>query len=488
VKPRFLLAALLTLTALMIIPSGAGAYRFAVESPNSATSNYLYDIDPNQNFTVRVMDGAVQTYTVNQPAGASDYYFYATVNDGNTIEIFQPQGALTPSGSFTVPPVTVTPAAGSPTVTGSAPNGWGVHVRTDPPCNGESVLRSTTAAGGSYSLTFPTPAVPGEHFTISAVSPIGDWIGRWGQVGTQVPGDGNCIWADAKDNVDPFDAQPYGFGVYALDTSAIATTRIVLRRGGTILADRDATNMDLPKSIKPTPGDVIEVYRPKTAGSPSYSWTIPQISELFDAGNDLVAIDAPAAHELAAEVCRPFVCGPSPEPSALNTAAGRTIFDFAHPERGTAPYDIQPDTQVTGWWVAADSSRSYDFSAVPGDLTAPSGRLTMPKSLKARKLRNKLKFKFVSSEAGRQTSKLTLDPATGGAAAAKKPVVLATGSGPVKAGTNTLSLKIGKSGKKALKAVVKQKKNRRATLTVAVTDSAGNSTTVVKSTTLKPGG
>jgi hypothetical protein len=376
--------------------------------------------------------------------------------------------------------VTINATAGSPFVTGSAPDGWTLVVTSTPACSGTSTSLSTIAAAGVWAVTFPTPAQQGQRFPVTAVSPTGDYAGRWDYNFSRIPGDSECVWADA-DSQDPFEERPFGIGTWRLDDS-IPTTRIVLRRGAAVIADVDDSSTSLRRDQKPLPGDVIDVYRPEGAASPAYSSTIPHVSGVFDPGNDLVAVDGPAAAELWVTFCRPLACVSNGERSVVDVPAGRTFFDFTKPQSYERPYDVLPDSVAEVSWYAADYKLEYDFNIVPGDLTAPGLKLSLAKSLKAEKLgKKKLKLKLTSTEAGNATATLALAPAKKG----KKATRLAGGTGSVTAGGNTLSLTFSKSGKRALKSLTRSGKSRKATVTLSLTDASGNVTTITGSTTLK---
>lgn len=482
-RRKLLFASLCVLAVAMFIPSSAGAYRYMIDNPGHNSSNTVSAIDPSQSFTVRQTRGGVEQFRTNQPAGAENYYFFREILAGDVIEIYQPQTATPPDSSpvstFTVPDVTINATAGSPAVTGTAPDGWTAVVTAESPCSGPSPSLSTIAGGGAYSVTFATPAVTGQSFHLSTISPTGDFVGRWENIRSRIPGDAGCVWADATSTA--FEERPYHVGVWGLD-GTIPSTRLVLRRGGTTIADDNNTQLSLKPDQKPLPGDVIDVYRPEDAGAAAYSWTIPQISGVFDTGNDLAAIDAPAAAEIGVWLCRPLVCSSGGDRGAVDTPAGRSFFDFAKPQGYYRSYDIAPDTVAEGYWYSPNYMQEYDFNLVPGDLTAPGLKISLAKSLKAEKLgKKKLKLKLTSNEAGNATATLALAPAKKG----KKAVRLASGKGAVKAGRNTLSLKFSKSGRKALKKLIKGGKSRKATVTVSLTDASGNVTTVVKSTTIK---
>lgn len=484
-------------TALMPTVSQANPpFRYVVPALNTTTTVSVYGLDKSQNSTIRIMRGGVEQDRSDRGSGNSAISFYTPVNPGDVIEIYQPQAAtptpLTPpTDTFAVPDLTISATAGAASVTGTAPAGWNVFVRRDRACNGPN--DALPASAGAYSVAFGSPAAAGEEFSVTAVSPNGDRIGDdWPGVRIRIPGDAGCVYVDAQTGFDPFDETPYRVSTWGLDTSVITTTRIVLRRGDTVLGEKNGgTSVDLPPSVKPMPGDVVDVYRPKDAASPAYSWTIPPVYGVFDPGNELVAIDGPASSETGVSPCRRFVCGYSPNREAVDIPAGRTIFSFAAPQGSERTYDLTPETIVSAWWYDAGHQHEFDFDVAVGDLTSPIGRITLARKLTLGRLGKKLKVKLNSSEAGNAVAKLTTTPAgrrSGRAsAAAKKPVTIASARQVIAAGNNKLTLRVTKKGAKALKTLLKNRKSQSATLTVTLTDNAGNVTTVVKNTKLTAG-
>lgn len=496
---RFALLALVAVLAVgIVMPTGANAaavYKFDIYDLNTPDYHYVHGLDATKVTTIRVVRGGLEQFRDDNAAGSTDEYFYTQLNPGDVVEVYQGAAypanppVTAPTDSFTVPNFTIAGAAGSPLATGAISDGWSVYVSRYPACSGPSDAVPAAAAAGAYTATFPMALGSGDQLNGTAVSTGGDRI----QERTTVAGDAGCVYADAQTESNLFESTPYGISTWGLDPLVAPTTRMLLRRAGAILADDNNDSIGLPSSIMPAPGDVIEVYRPMGALSPAYSWTIPQISGRFDFGNELVAIDAPAAAEIGVYVCRPVVCGSSPDRGALNVPAGRTIFSYATPQARERAFDIHPDDVVGAWWYSPEYRDEYDFDVVPGDLTSPIGKITLARVLRLAKIGKKIKFKLNSNEAGRAVSTLTSTPNLpkahrGGKkssdAAKKRPVKLASASTVLVAGTRTISLKVTKTGKKTIKKMLAARKNQKATLTVTLTDASGNVTTVVKNTTL----
>jgi hypothetical protein len=273
---------------------------------------------------------------------------------------------------------------------------------------------------------------------------------------------------------------PYTISVNHLITSFQPSVRVVLRRGAQILTDNSVSGSSSYASFttRPLPGDVVDVYRPQGAATPAFSATIPQMSGKFDPVADLAAIDAPAAGEEFVYPCRLHGCPFEIPRIATDRPAGRTIFDFAHSQGGFAKVDLRPDDATNGFWIDPTFTLSFGFALTAGDLVAPAQSFKLPTKLKistlAKALKKGYKIKLTSNEAG--SAKLKLGK-------------LASVTGSVKPGSNSLKLKFSKSGKKAIKKLAaqgKHAKSRSISLTSVVTDASGNASTIVKKTKLKP--
>jgi hypothetical protein len=407
---------------------------------------------------------------------------------GWIVEVYQPQALPVPAGppteSFVVPNVTINATAGAAALTGNGPDGWSLMAMRGPSCFGMfPEFSDAKIVGGSFSATFRSPARGGDRYYATAISPTGDVVSS---AETKVPGDGQCMIASTISTSGANDDQKYQVNTAGLD-SAIPTTRMVLRRGATVIADENDDGLSLSSTQKPAAGDVVDVYRPQGAPTPAYSWTIPAVSATSDIASKLVAIDAPPASAVMASPCLPFTCQAEfllYGPRTPNTGAGRTVIDLTEPSQwGQIMRNVTPDSVAIAGWVSPDESKFLFVDATPGDLTAPTGKITLAKSLKAKKLGKKaLKFSLKSNEAGKAGYKLTIPGKS-----KKKPVTLASGkSSKIKTGTNKLSLKFSRGGKKALKQATKSKRKLKATLSVTLKDAAGNVSTVAKSVTIKP--
>jgi hypothetical protein len=278
----------------------------------------------------------------------------------------------------------------------------------------------------------------------------------------------------------PPPATPYAVSVDHLIEANAQSVRLVLRRGGVVFADASAnsSNLNIPFAQRPQPGDIVDVYRPKTAPAPTYSVTIPQISAVFDASADLIAVTAPAAGSETTYACHVYSCSNENFRSRRDLPAGQTVFDFKLSQGSSLPLDIRPDDVVNADWNSADYTLDFEFQAQPGDLVAPVQSFKLPSKLKISALMKALKkgykIKLTSNEAG--SAKLKLGK-------------LASVTGSVKPGSNSLKLKFSKSGKKAIKKLAaqgKHAKSRSISLTSVVTDASGNASTIVKKTKLKP--
>jgi hypothetical protein len=261
----------------------------------------------------------------------------------------------------------------------------------------------------------------------------------------------------------------------------------VLRRGATILVDNSnpATTSSLEFEIgqRPQPGDVIDVYRPHTAPTPSKSLTIPSASAVFDPSNSLVAVTAPAALVIRASAGT-FFSKFSNSRTAMNTPSGQTRFDFAASDGIDPAYMLTFANYLTAGWTSPDGLNEYYFPVAPGDLTAPSLKIKLASKLKSSKLKSSIPVTVTSSEVASAKLTLTL-PAKLKTAKAKSPRVIATGKVTLKAGSKKFKVKLTKSGKKLLKRLRASKAvSQTATLTVVATDASGNVATSVKKTKL----
>lgn len=480
-----LLVALIVLCALTaLVPSSAGAetlfrYRAGI---NGVVSTEVWRLDTSKTTTVRVMHGATQVVRSNIPAGNEHASVWGGVLAGDVVQVFQ--GAAypadppitAPTETFTVPPITVAATVGSQVVSGTAEDGSTVRVRATHQCSEDNDSMEAVRTPGAFSATFGLPMQAGDWAIATATQPDGDMV----VVRSRVAGDAGCLHVDAGSrHFVAFEQYPYRVSANGLDTDGIPTARLVLRRNGAVVAEKDDSSIDLTAAQKPLAGDIVELYRPKDAAAASMIWTIPVLGGVFDAAGDRAAVDAPAASLVEAEVCRADDCAASSWRTARNTAAGRSLFSFREASGWGDVLDIRPNDQAAGWWYSPDERYSVTFDLVPGDLMPPVGKLTLAKRIN---LRKKIRFRVRSDEAG--TAVATLTTARMPAAAARKPVRLATANAVIKAGTTTVSLKLTKSGRKAFKRIAKNGKSYAATLTVTLTDAVGNISTLVKKSKL----
>lgn len=480
-----LLVALIALCALIALaPSSAGAetlfqYKAGI---NGISSTEVWRLDASKVTTVRVIRGASQIIRSDFPAGSEHASAWGGVLVGDVVQVFQ--GAAhpadppitAPTETFTVPPISVTGTVGSQVVSGTAEDGSTVHVRSTRQCSEDSDSLDAVRTPGAFSATFALPMQAGDWVLATATQPDGDMV----VVGSRVAGDAGCFYVDANSRrFDSFEQYPHRVSAGGLDLVAIPTARLVLRRSGAVVAEKDGSSIDLTAAQKPLAGDILELYRPKDAAAASMTWTIPVLSGVFDAAGDRAAVDAPAASMIEALACRADDCAASSWRTARNTAAGRSLFSFREASGWGDVLDIRPNDQAAGWWYSPDQHYSVTFDLVPGDLMPPVGKLTLAKRIN---LRKKIRFRVRSDEAGIAVA--TLTAAKMPAAAAKKPVRLATAKAAIKAGTTTVALKLTKSGRKAFKRIAKSGKSTAATLTVTLTDAAGNASTLVKKSKL----
>lgn len=481
-----LVAALLACAVTFAIPSGASAmplFKYSVYQLGEPNWHYVNDLVPNRNTLVRHVRAGVELDTeTNSSSTGIDFYW--SLLPGDELQVYQVPLAdpypsdpyPAPTETFVVPTLDGVFNAGSSVVTGTAPDGWNVRVGRSPAC-GDSDSIGAPVAAGAFAVTFAMPFGAADYTQLIATSQ-GDRVTIEGRV----PGDAHCLDIDAFAGENP-GAKPFEIEAEGLNFDEIPTTRIVLSRAGAVIADADTDELDLAVAQRPLPGDVVDVYRPKTAPTPTYSRTIPAISGKFDPAVDLVAIDAPSAHTLEAWVCRPLTCYGYSERAFFGTADGRTLLSFATGQTYYSPFDLRPDDAVGGWWESPDNQFQYAWDLPVGDLVAPIGKLTLAKKFTTAKLKTKLKFKLGSNEAGNATAKLTIKKRgkKGKKTITRTVTVALLKNRTIVAGNNTLTLTITKSGKKMLKQL---RRSTSAQLAVTMVDASGNVSTVTKRTKL----
>jgi hypothetical protein len=447
-------------------------------------------LDTSKTTTVRVIRGGVQQLIVSAISGGDSFEFgFATLTSGDQIEVQQPSGTV--QETFTVPTASISGTAGSAAVTGNAPDGATAFVTQNDICFGwETESYPVTPVGNAFSHTYPRALLPGSELHLDVLPGKGDRV----RYNDRLAGETPCITVAASayapvqgESPDP---TPYSFQSFGFHPSVGTGARIVLRRGAAALADfSDAgtvASIGTQTAERPQAGDVIEVYRPNTAPTPSATFTIPAVKGTYDPGNSLVAVDAPAASFLIASGGT-FYAQYSNQRGAVGTANGRTILDFAQPQSYYSAADLSTVDYLDVDWYSPDRSRRFTTNAVPADLTPPILKLKLALKFKVAKLVSSVPVSVTSSEAANAKLQLTL-PAklkTSGAKKAKKPTVVASATFSLKAGTKKLKLKLTKSGKRLLKKLRTQHlPAQTATLTVTATDAAGNAATKVKTTKL----
>lgn len=491
-------AALLGLTlvsaAAMAMPAGASAaaiYKYDISNIGPDAQAYVSGLDASKRTTIRLMRLGVQQYRTNQAAGPSSDWFGEPIQSGDVIEVYQhaagdpvlpdPPG-VPATETFTVPQLGANVIAGNPLITGVADDGWDIYTQLSHPCGpGPREKLLGVRSPGAFSATFPFPPLEGSSYALRATNSTGDKVTLNGRVA----GDGRCFEVDAYFGTST-STYPFEVAVGAIDNAAIPTTRVVLRRSGAAIGDENSDDVNLTVDKRPLPGDVVEVYRPHTAAAPAYTYTLPAFSAVVDANNNMLAVDVEAGSIVGAWVCRRPDCSPDSSRASRVFAAGRTIFNYGESQGDERPFDILPTDVAGAWWVSTDERATIEIDVNPGDLTPPIGKIKLTSRLDTRKLSKRLKYKLNSNEAGSVSSVLSTPKLPKrGSTSAKKPVTLATGTGNVIAGNNTLSLKPTRSGKKAIKRIAAARKTVKATLTVTLRDAASNATTVIKNVKVK---
>ncbi|MGK2877985.1 MAG: hypothetical protein ACSLFF_05360 [Solirubrobacterales bacterium] len=412
-----------------------------------------------------------------------------SLTGGDTITVRQPGTSLAPTESIVIPPIQINLSVGAGVITGFMPAGVVGAIYGENRCNDRPVPHSLPS--GSFSIPYGK-MLPGEKVQAIAATLDGDDFYYL----RHAPGESPCVEINAHTPTppatgDPPNATPYDLEVSNLNADVALSVRAVLRRGALILSDTSADALSINAEIapQPLPGDVIDIYRPKTALTPSHSRTIPAVSAVFDSSAELVAVNGPAAAQIMVGLCRAFSCPMENIRTRLDVAAGRTFFDFKAAEGLFGPVDLRADDRVGVVYNDPDNLISHTFTAVPGDLVAPQQSLKLPGKLKLATLRKALKkgykVKLKSNESGVAKLALTLPAATSSAKKKSRPVTLATATKSVKVGTTTITLKFTKSGRKAIKKL-SRKRSRSVVLTSTVTDASGNASTIVKKTKIKP--
>jgi hypothetical protein len=477
--------------AVFALPAGAQAaaiYKYDANIDATGVSSLV----PGGDLRVNDLDTAKDTRVVvtsstgtlrddhTQPSGSDTFYRGSIdgLSPGDIVTVRQPSASVTPTETYTIPVFSLNVVTGATVITGTLPAGLVAGVSNDYRCDSRPLARSHGA--GPFSQ--PTSKIlPGEQVSLYALSAAGDQTSYI----VASPGETPCVAIRTDGHVlpppgSPPDPAQYTVGVSHLIKSIAQNVRVVVRHGNSVLTDASADSMYVNStfSTAPLPGDVVDVYRPKTAATPSYSVTIPQVTAKFDPTIDLLAVDAPPAAAIYTGTCRAFACSNENIRARLDLPAGRSFYDFSKSEGAYAPLDLRPDDFASVEYLSPDQMFELHVRGQAGDLVPPKQSFKLPSSLKlsaiVKALKKGLKIKLKSNEAG--TAKLTLGK-------------LATAKGNVKVGTTTLKFKFTKSGKKAINKLAakgKKAKSLSVTLTSVVTDGSGNASTVAKTTKIKP--
>lgn len=488
----------LVVTAAVLLACSAGVaqagalYDFRVDFDDGT-----YYATPSGEVTVNDLDVAQTRRIIITPPAApivdtgslpasTNYYSAGAVPGlapGTTISVRQPASSLSPTEVFTIPEATLSVVTGATALTGTIPAGWFGAVRGDYRCELPALVQ--TLGAGAFSVPYTT-ILPGEIAEVSINNSTGDNV----NFTKHSPGETPCVDIIAATNQTttpggPIDPTPYEVDVSHLLPINAASVRVVLRRGGAILVDvsEDDTNTSAELATRPLPGDIVDVYRPKTAPTPAHSVTVPQVSAVFDPAVDRVAMNTPAAGVIRAFFCRAYACPTQNVRSALNAPAGVNILDYGVSQSTYPAVDLRIDDRITATYEDPNHTLQYSFDSVPGDLAAPVQSIKLASNLKRKTLtkafKKGYKVKVKSNEPGTASLTLAFPKAKAG-----KAVTLAKASRSVIAGTTTVKLKFTKAGKKALKKL-RTRSSRLATLTSTVTDVSGNVSTLVKRTKIK---
>jgi hypothetical protein len=463
--------------------------RPATYSATPQGSVNVIGLDSTKTTTLRITAGGVPLAPIVYVAGSTSQSAGSLAFlGGDTIQVEQPSG--TPQETFTIPKVSLAGSAGSPVVSGQAPDGTVAVARYRDICFGLASDDFTAQPqGGAFSLIFPKPLVAGSAISLLNYPGKGDRV----QFDDIIPGETPCLQASAETYPTPSgeipDPTPFSVRVSGLRGMVAVGARLVLRRAGAIVVDNSnaasTSSSSVDTAVQPLPGDVLELYRPHTAPTPSATFAIPAIAAVYDPGNSLVAVDAPAASavETSAGIRNAMF---SADRFAVNTPGGRTLLDFASAQGKDQPFSLARVDFISTEWYSLDGTRGYALNTVPGDLTAPAVTIRLDKKYKFSKIRSSLTARVTSSEA--VTTKLTLTlpgKLKTSASKPKAPRVIATAKLTIGAGTTKVKIKLTKSGKRL---IAKMRKERypanKATLTLAASDFSGNAVTAIKTTKL----
>lgn len=449
--------------------------------------------------TIRLMHGASEltrntSATGNTRADAS----FAALQPGDVVEVFQPgipagPTAVSPTAQYVIPNLSLSGTAGATTISGSSPDGALARIHVSGECDdiGDDSL-PVNAAGGTFSSA-TKPLAAGADLSLYVFSGAGDYT----EYRTAVPGETPCFSADAypypeQPTLDPAGATPFHVRVRDLKTSVAINSRLVWRRGATIIGD--TTNLGdeqfgLASATQPRPGDVLEIYRPQTALTPSRSVTVPQVTATIDTAASLVAVNSTAiAGYLDVFAFERGGGDRSSRRDFLSPPAGRTLADFNTAAGMNRPYKMSPDGRALVDWYSADWGIQYNFEATPGDLVAPVVSARFKSRLRLAKIRKSIAVRLNSNEAATGTAAIVVAKRLPGKGhprtkPGKRTLTFATAKLSLKAGSKTVNVKLTKAGRKALKQLRGAGKTMipvKATIKLTLTDPSGNAATVTR--------
>ncbi len=487
-------------------PAGAttlGNFTVALDRPPYVSANTArvdYDFfDATTSTTIRLMDGATELARASVPIGSAyTAVTSAALEPGDRVEIFKPgipagPPAVAPVDQYEIPLVAIAGAPGGASVSGSAPDGTLARISVGTGCdtNAYSTL-PVAAVGGAFSVAVP-PLAAGADLTLRVFSGTGDYT----QLRSRVPGETPCFSASAtpfpeQPTIDPAAATPYSVRVYNLRPSVANDSRLVWRRGATVIGDTTnvgGTQFTTTSATQPIPGDVIEVYRPQTALAPSRSVTIPDVSATVDTGASLVALSSPSVSGLVTVYATD--AGPSQrssERSFLSLPAGRTVVDYNVSQGDQRPFKMRPGGRAFVNWASPDWGIRYDVTASPGDLVSPAVSAKFKSKLRLAKIKKSIAVRVSSSEIATGTARLLVAERLPGKGhpktkPGKRTITFATAKLSLGPGSRTVKLKLSKAGLRALKQLRGAGKSMRAVkaaLNLNVADPSGNVTSVTR--------
>lgn len=409
----------------------------------------------------------------------------AAITAGDLVTVSQPADAVDPSEVYVIPAPRISAAPGQLEV--ELPAGHSGEASTDGSCEraGESF---DALQAGTQTMTLAA-FFPGMFMTLIDHGPAGDTT----VLSVRAPGESPCFSATLGSDA---------IGVGHLSGSPIDSARLLLKRGGVVLAQQDGYGggvyFDAGTALQP--GDVLEVEQP-AGGSVTGSVTIPAVTASYDPESSLVTVDAPAAGALRVS---PAIGHGVNFRFARNLPAGVMSFDFAQPDALFGPLDLAAASAVEVRFVDPDHALMLslpasridpppaDPSGLPGaadgaatgaapgvaaaaapDRLAPRLALRKPSrsSLRLTTLRRRgLDVRVSCSE--RSSYELRLTAASGSRG---KRVTIGRARGKLASGTQKLHLTLGRAWQRKLKRALSQRRTARVRLELLATDAAGNS-------------